>query len=46
MPSPSIGENSVKPGEAREASSERKPVPLRRIGFWSIAVFAVELEID
>jgi len=41
-----MGENSVKPGDARGAFSARNPVPRRRIGFWSITPFAVGLEID
>jgi hypothetical protein len=40
-PPPLIGENNVKPGELRAASSARNPVPLRLIVFWSTLVAGV-----
>src|SRR5713101_9642090 len=46
MPLPSIGENSVNPGEVRAGSNARRPVPLRRMGFWSIPPTRSELGIE
>src|SRR6266849_5603483 len=46
MPLPSIGENSVNPGEVRAGSNARRPVPLRRMGFWSMPPTRSELGIE